>query len=200
LSTPPGTTQLRGWLDRIQAGDLSAREELLGAFRVQLEALARRMLRRFPAVARWEQTSDVLQNALLRLMRALPEVMPASRARFFGLAAEQMRRELLDLARHYQGPLGLGAHHASWPPAGESQPPEPADHSDDPEDLERWLAFHEGVAQLPEAEREAVDLLFYHGLNQEDAAALLGVSVRTLQRRWKDAVLRLRSRQQEAPQ
>src|SRR5262249_7104700 len=153
--------------------DLSAREELLGAFSAQLEALARRTLRRFPAVARWEQTGDVLQNALLRLMRALPEVMPASLPRFFGLAAEVMRRELLDLARHYRGPLGLGAHHANWSPEGAGEPaPEPAEPSEDAEDLDRWVTFHEEVARLPPVEREAVDLLFYHGRTQQEAAEL----------------------------
>jgi RNA polymerase sigma-70 factor (ECF subfamily) len=185
---PPGTTQLRGWLERLKEGDQAAREALLRAFGVQLESLARKMLRRFPSVARWEQTGDVLQNALVRLMRALPEVMPGSVAGFVGLAAQQMRRELLDLARHYRGPLGHGANHASWPSG-----PEPAG-GDDQEDLERWAAFHEGVASLPEDQRQAVDLLFYHGLEQAEAAELLGVSVRTLQRRWQGALVTLEGR------
>ena len=38
---------------------------------------------------------------------------PDSTRAFFGLAAEQMRRELLDLARHYYGPEGEGANHDS---------------------------------------------------------------------------------------
>jgi DNA-directed RNA polymerase specialized sigma24 family protein len=36
-----------------------------------------------------------------------------------------------------------------------------------------------------------VDLLFYQGLPQADAAAILGVTVRTVQRRWHDALIRL---------
>src|SRR5262245_31807408 len=99
------TTQLHGWLDRMRAGDLAARDELLRSLCGRLEQLAHKMLRRFPGVARWEQTGDVLQNALVRLFRALGQVRPASMRDFFGLASEQMRRELLDLARHYQGPL-----------------------------------------------------------------------------------------------
>jgi RNA polymerase sigma-70 factor (ECF subfamily) len=82
----------------------------------RLERLARKMLRRFPGVHRWAETGDVLQNALLRLLRALQEVRPESVRGFFGLVAEQMRRELLDLARHFCGPQGLGARHDSRPP------------------------------------------------------------------------------------
>jgi RNA polymerase sigma-70 factor (ECF subfamily) len=158
---------MHGWLDRIRSGDLSAREEMLRAFCAQLEALARRMLRRFPAVARWEQTDDVLQNALVRLERALRAVRPDSVRGFLGLAAEQMRRELVDLARHYRGPLGLGANYASWrPEAGAGgPPPEPADGSD-PDDLVRWLDLHEGVALLPPDEREVVNLLLYNSVKR----------------------------------
>ena len=36
------------------------------------------MLRDYPRVGRWEQTDDVLQNALLRLWRALEDVRPAT--------------------------------------------------------------------------------------------------------------------------
>jgi hypothetical protein len=54
------TTKLHGWLDRMQAGDPAAREELLGATGALLERLARKMLRGFPGVARREQTGDVL--------------------------------------------------------------------------------------------------------------------------------------------
>src|SRR5580692_10001775 len=95
------TMQLHRWLERIRPGDLSARDELLRNFCGRLEALARKMLRRFPQVKRWAQTDDVLQNALLRLLRSLQKVEPASVRDFLGLAAVEMRRELLDLARHF---------------------------------------------------------------------------------------------------
>ena len=46
-------------------------------------------------------------------IRALGEVRPPTAADFFRLAAVQIRRELLDLARRYSGAHGLGANHAS---------------------------------------------------------------------------------------
>src|SRR5262245_22819150 len=97
------TTQMVDWLDRMRAGDDSARNELIRGFQGRLELLARKMVGRDPRVARWVDAEDVLQNALLRLLRALESVQPDSTRDFFGLAAEQIRRELLDLARHYYG-------------------------------------------------------------------------------------------------
>jgi RNA polymerase sigma factor (sigma-70 family) len=189
------TLQLHHWLERIRAGDLSARDELLRSFCGRLECLARKMLRRFPQVQRWAQTGDVLQNALLRLLRSLQKVEPASVRDFLGLAAVEMRRELLDLVRHFYGPLGLGAHHSSQGPDSDHAG---AEHAlavqEDQDDLERWQAFHEGVEGLPAEEREVVSLIFYHGWTQVDVAELFQASERTIRRRWESALLKLHQR------
>jgi len=183
------SSQIRRWLDRIAAGDRAARDELLAAVSGRLLRLARKMFRRFPRVRRWVDSGDVIQNAQLRLLRALETVRPDSVRAFFALAAEQIRRELLDLARHYFGPEGPGAHHDSNQPA--SDRPQTPERAEDAEDLDRWQAFHESVALLPPEEREVMDLLYYAGQTQAEAAELLGVSVRTVQRRWGAALLRL---------
>ena len=59
------TTQLLGWLERMRAGDLAARDELLRSLGDRLRRLARKMLHRFPAVQRWADTGDVLQNPVV---------------------------------------------------------------------------------------------------------------------------------------
>jgi RNA polymerase sigma-70 factor (ECF subfamily) len=189
----PETTQLHRWLDRVQAGDLAAREELLRGVGNRLERMARKMLGRFPSVRRWVETDDVLQSALVRLLRALRDVRPDSMRAFFGLAAEQMRRELIDLARHYYGPHGHGAHHASHGPTEDSSAPafNPADRAEAPGELERWTTFHEEVEQLPAEEREVVGLMFYHGWKTAEVAELFGVSERTVRRRWEAALVKL---------
>ena len=188
------TVQLNDWVDRMRAGDRAASDELLRAVCNRLERLARKMLRRFPNVQRWAQTGDVLQNALLRLLRALEQVRPSSVRDFFGLAAEQMRRELLDLARHFHGPEGLAAHHTSGLnyEKEEASPLESAERTERAVELEKWEAFHRGVAQLPADERETVGLIYYHGWTQQAVADLFQVSVRTVQRRWESALVKLR--------
>jgi RNA polymerase sigma-70 factor (ECF subfamily) len=187
------TTQLRRWAERIRAGDRSAGEEMLRAVHARLERLARKMLRRFPAVGRWEETGDLLQNATLRLLRALEEVKPSSVRDFFGLAAEQMRRELLDLARRYHCRRIAGPSHAAVRRGSDADvtAPEPAAPADDPDDLEKWTAFHEAVERLPVEQREVVGLIYYHGWTQAEAAEHLGLSKRTVQRHWTAALLAL---------
>jgi RNA polymerase sigma-70 factor (ECF subfamily) len=183
------TTQLHGWLGRLQAGDRAAADELLRAVGARLERLARRMLKGFPNVRRWADTGDVLQNATLRLLHSLRSVRPESARAFLGLAALHIRRELLDLARHYDGPQGLGAHHAS--PRPDELERVVADDGEDSGELGRWRAFHEAVERLPVAEREVVGLVFYHGWTQAQVAALLEVSARSVRRWWRSACQRL---------
>jgi RNA polymerase sigma-70 factor (ECF subfamily) len=187
------TTQFRRWVERLRAGDLAAREETLRAVFARLERLARKMQHRYPDVARWEETGDLLQNAVLRLLRGLEDVEPTSVRGFFGLAAEQMRRELLDLARHCRTRRACGPSHAAGLDGSDSgvSAPEPSAPAEDPDDLEKWSAFHEAVGRLPAEQREVVGLSYYHGWTQAEVAEHLAVSKRTVPRHWSAAMLRL---------
>jgi RNA polymerase sigma-70 factor (ECF subfamily) len=189
------SVRIQGWLDRLRAGDESAREKLLNCACERLTRLTRKMLRDYPRVKRWEQTDDVMQNATMRLYRALSKVRPASAADFFRLAALNIRRELLDLAKHYYGPQGQGARHASHGRKGGSRSRnaafDPPDRSAEPSRLDAWTEFHSQVERLPDEEREIFDLLWYQQLSQAEAAALLHISERTVKRRWQAARLKL---------
>jgi RNA polymerase sigma factor (sigma-70 family) len=191
-SDPLDTAFLKESLGRSRAGDPNAMNELLSAYWGRLERLARKMLGRFPDVRSVAETGDVLQGALVRLVRALERLEVGSTRDFFGLAAEQMRRELLDLARHHFGPHGGGARNAGPLSPDDSTVPghEPADQAA-PADLERWQAFHDAVERLPAEEREVVGLSFYHGWTQPRIAELFGVDARTIRRRWRSACLKL---------
>lgn len=181
------TVNLRDWLTRLRAGDRAARDELLRACRARLDALVRRMLRRNPAVQRWVESGDVFTNTALRLLRALETTDVANTQEFFNLATAVIRRELIDLARHLHGPMGIGANHDSvGARAGRAAPEPPA--PEDPDDLDRWAALHEAVQQLPAEEREVFGLTLYHGLSQQQVADLVGVHVRTVRRRMAAAV------------
>ncbi len=159
--------------------------------------MARKMLKGYPGVARWEQGDDIAQNALIRLDRALRAVAPPTARDFFRLAAAEVRRELIDLARHYYGPRGLGAHHSSHAehaesPANREARGAPApDTTNDPGKLAAWSEFHSTVDSLGESDRELFDLLWYQGLTQADAARVLGVTERTVNSRWLAARVHL---------
>ena len=192
------TSAIQGLLDRLGSGRArdSDRVALLDRARGRLEALTHRMLRRYPGVARWEQTDDVLQNAMVRLDRALKDDAVATALHFFRLASVQIRRELIDLARHYNGPEGLGANHSSrgggddaGSAGGGSPDLDPPTPTDDPGRLAAWTDFHEAVGRLDDEDREVWDLLWYQGLTQEEAGEALGVSASTVNRRWMKARL-----------
>jgi len=173
------TAQLQACLDRIERGDHRALNELLIHAQTRLKVLARQMLRSFPSVDRWVEVDDVLQNALVRLARALNESQrPASVREFFGLAAIQLRRELLDLARYYRRRENAGL----TPNAKVTDIHQEADSSSE---LECWLAFHEAVETLPDELREVVALRFYHGRPVSEIAEMLKIAERTVIRRWQ---------------
>jgi RNA polymerase sigma-70 factor (ECF subfamily) len=189
----PLSGQLQNWLLRLRSGDQDALDELLRHVSGRLQRLTRQMLKSHPAVKRWAETDDVLQGALMRLVRAVQNVHPDSMREFFALATQQIRWELIDLARHYYGPHGLGANQADPDEEQEEEGPhqDKADLSFEPSSLAEWGEFHRKIDELPDEEREVVGLLFYQGLPQAEAAALLNVTVRTVQRRWHAALVRL---------
>jgi len=199
MSIPNNSTVLiQSCLDRLQAGDESARQELIACACARLERLTRKMLRGWERVHRWEETGDVMQNAVLRLYRALGETKPARVVDFFRFAALNIRRELYDLAKHYYGPRGPAAHHATaaWkrsPECDDGAPDawEPQNSEEAPALLAAWAEFHAQVDQLPDEERAVFDLIWYQELSQAEAAQLLDVSERTIKRRWASARLQL---------
>ena len=63
--------------------------------------------------------------------------------------------------------------------------------SAEPARLALWTEFHRQVEALPDDEREVFDLLWYQELSQAEAAAIVGVSDRTIKSRWRSARLKL---------
>jgi RNA polymerase sigma-70 factor (ECF subfamily) len=189
-------TEIEGLVLRLRSGDTTARDALLLCAWERLTRLAHRMLGDYPKVRRRLETGDIVVPASWRLCRALedPDHLPTSARHFLRLAALQIRRELIDLARRYQNEPPL----VPWPD-GESDPDgscvrfEPPDGTNrDPEHLAWWTAFHETVDRLPDNLRDVVDLLWYQGLTQAEAASVLGgISTKTVRNRWVEARLRL---------
>ena len=182
----PHTTDLHLHLKDLVNGSSEARENLIEHSCERLRRLSSQMLKRFPYVQRWLETDDVLQASLLRLHRALAAVHPTTPPEFYGLAATQIRRELLDLAKRFNGPHGVGAnHHSDSGPMVNGQ----RSLNAEPGDLEAWARFHEAVDSLPDEQRKVVELLWYEGFSQPEAAVLLEVSLATVKRRWASARL-----------
>ena len=187
------TTKLQSLLAGLGVGDTDAQNEIIEHACERLRKLTRRMLRDYTKVKRWEQTDDVLQNAMMRLHRSLIEVKPESPRQFYGLAATQIRRELIDLARHHYREKGIGANHETDKHEGAARVERAAANVIEPENLEDWTKFHEIVESLPDEQKEVFSLLWYEGLTQPEASSVLDISLRTVKRRWQAARLTIHS-------
>jgi RNA polymerase sigma-70 factor (ECF subfamily) len=169
---------LQDCLDRLKSGDPNANQDLLRYAYGRLRKITRRQVRSSGQV---EETDDILHAGLIRLFRALESVQPESVAEFLGLAARQIRWALLDAIKHRPGPSPEG----SGPPDHQPGPATAAEESD----LVRRLS--EAIDQLPEELRFVVDCTIYAELSQAEIAGVLGVSERTVKRRWRQARLAL---------
>jgi RNA polymerase sigma-70 factor (ECF subfamily) len=120
-------------------------------------------------------TSDELLGPVVeRLLKALREARPKTVRQFFALAAQHMRWELDDLARRLnEQPRALELREELAPAAESSG-------SGLSPIAQRILA---AIDALPEGEREVVSLVRVQGLTHLEAAELLGVSAKTVQRR-----------------
>lgn len=178
------TTTIERCIVRLNANEPEARAELLQLTRDRLMAMLRAQLPRSARLRRWEQSDDVLQNVQVRLLRCFDQVSISSAREYLALAATNMRRELIDLARHHFRESGSAHNHAT--PGSHDGWAQCVDH-DDAAKLSEWAELHEFIAELPEPLREVVDLLWYHDLKNREVAELLGVSTKTVTRRWVEA-------------
>ena len=178
-------------LQRLERGDLSVRDRIIELCSGRLHALAHRMLGRYPGVRRWEDTDDVFQNAVMRLHRALGAMQFDTPRSVMALAATQLHRELIDLARRHAGPASYAANHGTnaMPKAAADDGPEHYIDNQSASDssLDRWTLFHEAIANLPEDDREVFHLVWYLGADQKTIATLLDCSERTVKYRWRAA-------------
>jgi RNA polymerase sigma factor (sigma-70 family) len=165
-------------LGRLQNGDQGAREGLLSIAQERIALLVRKQLRSFPSLRLWESSEDVLQEVQLRLWRAMEQVHPVSARQFYALASAFIRRQLLDDVRS----IGRKVQPKGPVPSKTKDP-----GGFEPRAFAEWAEFHSAIESLPTELREVVDLVWYFGLTQNESAKILGVSTKTVARRWREA-------------
>jgi RNA polymerase sigma-70 factor (ECF subfamily) len=127
----------------------------------------------------------VLGAVVERLLKAMRAVRPRTVREFFALTNQHMRWELNDLARRLdERPDEVELREGLVPaPASSGSGLTP--------DARRIL---EAIDGLPAEEHEAFSLVRIQGLTQAEAAEVLGVSAKTVQRRLNHALLTLAER------
>lgn len=129
------------------------------------------------------ETDELLDGVVAGLLQALRTIRPRTVREFFALANQHMRWQLNDLARR----LDEQPRAAALAESGVAALPGSSDSCLSP-DARRMLAAIEG---LPEDEREVFELVRIQGLTQAEAAGVVGVAVKTVQRRLNRARLLL---------
>ena len=188
-SSPHEVTQL---LASWNNGDQAARDRLMSVVYEELHRLARRYMRR-ESPGHTLQTSALLNEAFLRLVDQ-KNVQWQNRAHFYGIAAQMMRRILVDYARtRNYSKRGGGVRAMSLD--------EGLIVSD--ERSAEVVAVHEALEELARFDArkgQIVELRFFGGLSIEETAEILGVSPGTVMRDWTLAKAWLRKEMSaEAP-
>jgi RNA polymerase sigma-70 factor (ECF subfamily) len=158
-------------------GDRAALDRLIPLVHVELRRLARSYMRR-ERTGHTLQTTALINEAYLRLVDA-QRVPWQNRAHFYGVAAQLMRRILVDFARerNYQK-RGGGAHRVAF------EEGLAVSASSDPD----VVALDEALRALEKVDaRKArvVEMRFFGGLSEKEIAAALDVSPETVRRDWR---------------
>ena len=151
-----------------------------------LSVVYRDLRRRAAAYLRRERANDTLQATALvheAYLRLVDQRRAAwqNRAQFFAVAAQMMRRILVDRARARKMAKRSGQWaRVSVDDAARAAPPVNVDVLDLDAALSRLAAFDARKSQLAE-------LRFFAGLSLEEAGEALGISLATAERDWQAA-------------
>lgn len=173
LPSPNNVTQLLvAWGD----GDQTAREQVMSLVYTELHRLAHRHIKK-ERPGHTLQTSALVNEAYLRLVDQR-DVQWQSRAHFFGVAAQMMRRILVDYARKRQfAKRGGKALQVSL----NVDLIATKQRSADVVSLDGALTE---LATIDERKSRVVELKFFGGCSIEETAEILGVSPGTVMRDW----------------
>lgn len=182
---------IQGYLDQLGAlkGDAPAEpvvRALLERAVGRLELLCATLLfRSYPRLARPPlnlRTDELLGGVVERLIKAMREARPGTVRQFFAIAHQHMRWELNDLARR----LDSQGASCSLPMELAAMP----QTSGSPISAVARRMF-DAIESLPDEEREVFSLIRIQGMTRNEAAEVLGVSDKTVQRRMTRSLILL---------
>ena len=176
---PPSAGQITKQLEALRRGDRQAEAILAELVYEDLHARAQQYMRRERPDHTLQPTA-LVHETFLKLLRN-EAIDWQGRAHFLAVASVVMRRILVDHARSHRAGKRAGAKQQV-----ELNDNVAARHLH----LDRVLIVDEALDRLTEMDPRQgrlVELMYYGGLTEEEAAEAIGVSVRTVKRDWKSA-------------
>jgi RNA polymerase sigma-70 factor (ECF subfamily) len=186
------TIAVQRYLDELNGlpGDAPAEpivRELLARSVNRLNLLCRSMLyRKYPRLAQPPvnlQPDEMLSAVAERMIKAMRQARPQTVRQFFALANQHMRWELNDVARRLDKQAPAVEVRESFVAAG--------DQTSASQLGPQATRIFDAIEKLPTDEREAFDLVRIQEITQAEAAEVLGVGLRTVQRRLNRALVLL---------
>lgn len=167
-------------IQRANAGDIQARDQLFAALYRDLRRLAHARLNRSETITLLDTTS-LVHDAYLKLLNAR-ELHFADRGKFLAYAAKAMRSIVVDEIRKRRADQrGGAAEHVELDTSVSD-----AAQKDD----EQVMRVHEALEDLSSLDARlgsVVEMRFFAGLSEADIADALGVTERTVRRDWDKA-------------
>jgi RNA polymerase sigma-70 factor (ECF subfamily) len=180
-SAKPAPGELTQLLIAWSEGNQHALELLAPLVYAELHRLAHRYMNR-ERRGHTLQTTALVHEALLRLI-GNPQESWQNRAHFYAIAAQMMRRILVDYAR---ANLRVKRGGEKTRIALEDLDPHISEHALDPEVIALDAALNK-LAEIDLRRSRVVELRFFGGLSVEEAALVLQVSPDTIVRDWRVA-------------
>jgi RNA polymerase sigma factor (TIGR02999 family) len=180
--TPDTTPQITVLLQQAAGGDRAALDAVYSSLYPDLKRVARARLRQ-QGRADSMSTTVLVHESFVRLVGARG-LRLEDRRHFFAYAAKTMRNIIVDSAREFQAERrGGGAEHVTL---GDADAMQVADTSASDELVRVNDALHELEAVDPEL-AELVEMRYFGGYAETEIGELLGVTERTVRRRWDKA-------------
>ena len=173
---PPRSVEVTGLLKAWSSGDPAALERLAETLYDELRHIARRYMRNERA-GNTLQTTALVNEVYLRLVD-VKNVDWQQRAQFFAIAAQMMRRILVDAARaRGSNKRGGGAIKVNVDEAPVLSPERDSS-------LVALDDALEAFSKLAPRQAKVVELRYFGGLSEEETAEVLKISTRTVRRDW----------------
>jgi RNA polymerase sigma factor (TIGR02999 family) len=170
------TGEVTQLLEAARRGEAGALDRVVPLVYDELRSIAARQLRRERAGHTLHATA-LVHEAYLKLSGS-GTIEAADRGHFMAIAARAMRQVLVDHARRKNAEKRGGG----WQQTTLSDGDRPLNFQ--PDEL---LALDQAMEELDERQRQVVECRFFAGMEEEETAAALGVSARTVRRDWVKA-------------